>query len=54
MLNKGLLKGYLDDDELILEGSNKEKDEAAIEAGKLLVQEILYNTDDRTGLIAKC
>lgn len=36
------------------EGSNKEKDEAAIEAGKLLVQEILYNTDDRTGLISKC
>lgn len=36
------------------EGSNKERDEAAIEAGKLLVQEILFNTDDRTGLIAKC
>lgn len=36
------------------EGTNKEKDEAAIEAGKLLVQEILYNTDDRTGLISKC
>lgn len=36
------------------EGSNKERDEAATEAGKLLVQEILYNTDDRTGLIAKC
>ena len=36
------------------EGTNKEQDEAAIEAGKLLVQEILYNTDDRTGLIAKC
>lgn len=29
-------------------------DEAAIEAGKLLVKEILFNTDDRTGLIAKC
>lgn len=26
-------------------------DEAAIKAGKLLVQEILFNTDDRTGLI---
>ena len=26
-------------------------DEAAIEAGKLLVQEILFNTEDRTGLI---
>ena len=26
-------------------------DEDAIEAGKLLVKEILYNTDDRTGLI---
>lgn len=36
------------------EGTNKEQDEAAIEAGKLLVQEILYNTDDRTGLISKC
>lgn len=36
------------------EGTNKERDEAAIEAGKLLVQEILYNTDDRTGLISKC
>lgn len=31
--------------------SNKEKDELAIEAGKLLVQEILFNTEDRTGLI---
>ena len=39
---------------LYKEGSNKERDEAAIEAGKLLVQEIIYNTDDRTGLIAKC
>ncbi len=29
-------------------------EDAATEAGKLLVQEILYNTDDRTGLIAKC
>ncbi len=29
-------------------------EQAATEAGKLLVQEILYNTDDRTGLIAKC
>lgn len=27
MLNKGLLKGYLEDDELILEGFNKEKQE---------------------------
>ena len=26
-------------------------DDAALECGKLLVQEILYNTDDRTGLI---
>ena len=40
--------------EIYKEGSAKEKDEAAIEAGKLLVQEILYNTDDRTGLIDKC
>jgi len=26
-------------------------DDAAIEAGKLLVKEILFNTDDRTSLI---
>lgn len=37
-------------EELYEDGS----DEAAIEAGKLLVKEILFNTDDRTGLIAKC
>ena len=37
-------------EELYKDGSN----EAAIEAGKLLVKEILFNTDDRTGLIAKC
>ena len=36
------------------EVSQKEKDELAIEAGKLLVKEILYNTDDRVGLIEKC
>ena len=34
-------------EELYKDGS----DEAAIEAGKLLVQEILFNTEDRTGLI---
>lgn len=33
------------------EYSQKEKDEVAIEAGKILVEEILFNTDDRTGLI---
>lgn len=32
----------------------KEKDELAIEAGKLLVYEILHNTIDRTGLIKEC
>ena len=37
-------------EELYKDGS----DEAAIEAGKLLVKEILFNTDDRTGLISKC
>ena len=37
-------------EELYRDGS----DEAAIEAGKLLVKEILFNTDDRTGLISKC
>lgn len=34
-------------EELMKDGS----DEAAIEAGKLLVKEILFNTEDRTGLI---
>ena len=34
-------------EELMKKGS----DDAAIEAGKLLVKEILFNTDDRTGLI---
>ena len=29
----------------------KDKDQAAIEAGQLLVQEILFNTEDRTNLI---
>lgn len=33
------------------ETNNSRKDELAIEAGKLLWKEILYNTDDRTGLI---
>lgn len=32
----------------------EDTDESAIEAGKLLVKEILFNTDDRTGLISKC
>ena len=36
------------------ESTQKEKDEAAIEAGKLLVYEILHNTEDRTGLIKEC
>jgi hypothetical protein len=36
-------------EELYKEGT----DEAAIEAGKLLVKEILFNTDDRTSLIEK-
>ena len=30
------------------------KDDLAIEAGKILVHEILYNTIDKTGLISKC
>ena len=34
--------------------TQKEKDELAIEAGKLLVYEILHNTEDRTGLIKAC
>lgn len=44
-----LYKDYYDSDK-----SQKEKDEAAIEAGKLLVYQILFNTDDRTGLIKRC
>ncbi len=31
--------------------SKKEKDELALEAGKLLVKETLYNTDDKIGLL---
>ena len=34
--------------------SNKEKDQAALEAGYLLVYQILENTEDRTGLIETC
>ena len=34
--------------------TQKEKDELAIKAGKLLVYEILHNTEDRTGLIKEC
>ena len=36
------------------ESSNKEKEQAAEQAGKLLVYQILENTDDRTGLIESC
>ena len=36
------------------EASNKEKEQAALEAGKLLVYQILENTEDRTGLINSC
>ena len=34
--------------------SNKEKEQAALDAGKLLVYQILENTEDRTGLIDFC
>ena len=34
--------------------SNKEKEQAALDAGKLLVYQILENTEDRTGLIDSC
>lgn len=44
-----LYKDYYNSDK-----SQKEKDEAAVEAGKLLVYQILFNTDDRTGLIKRC
>lgn len=36
------------------DSSNKEKEEAALNAGKLLVYQILENTEDRTGLIDSC
>jgi hypothetical protein len=36
------------------ESTNKEKEQAALDAGKLLVYQILENTEDRTGLIDSC
>lgn len=36
------------------ESSNKEKEQAALDAGTLLVYQILENTEDRTGLIESC
>ena len=36
------------------EYSNKEKEQAALDAGRLLVYQILENTEDRTGLIESC
>ena len=36
------------------ESSNKEKEQAALDAGRLLVYQILENTEDRTGLIESC
>ena len=36
------------------ESSTKEKEQAALNAGKLLVFQILENTEDRTGLIDSC
>lgn len=36
------------------EATNKEKEQAALDAGKLLVYQILENTEDRTGLIESC
>lgn len=36
------------------ESSNQDKEQAAIDAGKLLVYQILENTEDRTGLIESC
>lgn len=43
-----LYKLYYSDDK-----TQKEKDNAAIEAGKLLTKEIMLNTDDRAGLMDK-
>ena len=36
------------------ESTNKEKEQAALDAGKLLIYQILENTEDRTGLIESC
>ena len=36
------------------DATNKEKEQAALDAGKLLVYQILENTEDRTGLIEAC
>ena len=36
------------------DSTNKEREQAALEAGKLLVYQILENTEDRTGLIESC
>ena len=36
------------------ESTNKQKQQAALDAGKLLVYQILENTEDRTGLIESC
>lgn len=36
------------------ETTQKRKDELAIDAGKILTEEIINNVDDRTGLIDKC
>ena len=36
------------------DATNKEKEQAALGAGKLLVYQILENTEDRTGLIESC
>ena len=46
---ENLYKRYQEDT-----NTQKEKDKLAIEAGKLLVYEILHNTIDRTGLIKEC
>ena len=36
------------------DSTNKEKEQAALDTGKLLVYQILENTEDRTGLIESC
>ena len=46
---ENLYKRYQEDT-----NTQQEKDKLAIEAGKLLVYEILHNTIDRTGLIKEC
>ena len=48
-LNLEYYKIFYSDD-----STKKEKEQAALDTGKLLVYQILENTEDRTGLIESC